>query len=256
MRYSSDNFVYGPVVVTRGLHKGQIGELDNETYERGKIYGIVYFAGFGLSGEYSIIPMSYLRLPNTNDLMSRREVLWCNLTKYGSCPLEGDARINALQELAYIDGLLGERMFEAQFRPRTGGARVFLSHSSIDKDFVISLAVDLANLSHEPWLDEWEILGGESIPTRIADGLNESDFVLVVLSKDSVESPWVENEWQAKYWEEVSSKRVSVVPVLRTDCVIPTLLKTKKYIDFRHDYERGLEALALTLKKHLEKREK
>lgn len=250
MNYSSDDFEYGPVIVTRGPYRGRVGELDDTTIEAKRAYGYVYFAGFGIASQYAMVPLSYLRPPNTNDLLLRHDALWRRLTPYLRSPLGGDERIDALQELAYVSNLLNQRMFEAQFMQKHDGAIVFLSHASADKDFVRGVAVDLAALGHRPWLDEWEILGGDSIPSRIADGLEGADFVVVVLSASSVKSKWVEAEWQAKHWDEVNSRHVQVVPLLLEDCEVPMLLKTKRYIDFRGDYASGMVDLARTLKGH------
>ena len=118
------------------------------------------------------------------------------------------------------------------------------------------LAVDLSSLGHSPWLDEWEILGGESIPTKIATGIEESDYIVLVLSKYAVTSNWVEQEWQAKYWAEITNYKVSIIPILIDDCVIPTLLRTKKYIDFREDYTLALEQLANSVNKLMQKKAK
>jgi hypothetical protein len=156
--------------------------------------------------------------------------------------------------MSYVSALLNDRMFDAQFMRTHNGAKVFLSHSSSDNAFVKGLAVDLAALGHQPWFDEREILGGESIPTRVAEGLQESDFVGVVLSGNSVESQWVENEWQTKYWDEINERRMSLIPLLLSDCKIPTLLKTKKYIDFRSDYTVALDDLARSLSGQMAKR--
>lgn len=248
MPYSANDYEYGPVCVLRGSHKGRIGVLDDLTVERGRTYGIVYFALFGVSRTYSLIPIGALRQINTNDLLTRHESVWRTLTPYIKTELSDTERIDALQELALVSDQLNERMFQAQFKQEHSGAKVFLSHSSVDKAFVRGLAVDLSALGHQPWLDEWEILGGESIPTRIAEGLHEADFVVLVLSKASVQSKWVEQEWQAKHWNEISEHKVSLIPLLLSDCEIPTLLKPRKYVDFRSDYGDGLEALARSLK--------
>jgi hypothetical protein len=36
---------------------------------------------------------------------------------------------------------------------------------------------------------------------KIADGL-DADFVLLILSPDSVDSKWVKEEWTDAYWEQ------------------------------------------------------
>lgn len=254
MKFNSENFEYGPVVVIKGAHQGRIGMLDDETFEKGRLHGIVYFGGFGLTLSYRRIPITYLRRPTSMDLLSRHEIVWRRLTSYSRSPALGEERIGLLEEYSYIASLLNQKMFEAQFMHKHDGASIFLSHSSADKNFVKSLAVDLAEMGHRPWVDEWQILGGESIPTKIAEGLASADYVLLVLSKKSVASKWVENEWQAKHWDEISSRQIYVIPILIEDCEIPTLLKMKKYIDFREDYDFALEQLGLSLRGHTAKR--
>ncbi|WP_404821965.1 toll/interleukin-1 receptor domain-containing protein [Oerskovia merdavium] len=63
----------------------------------------------------------------------------------------------------------------------------------------------------------------------------------MLMSKASMESGWVEAEWMARYWDEVSDRKVRIIPVLLEDCGIPTLLRGKKYADFRSDYSLGIE---------------
>lgn len=228
MQFSSNSYEYGPVFVTKGPNKGRVGYLDDTATEGRTTHGIVYFAHFGITGKHSLIPLSYLRHINTNDLLTRHEELWRGLTPYNTNSLQGSDRVQSLEEIALVLGQLGDRMFDAQFH--------------------------LNALGYRPWLDEWEILGGESIPSRISEGLEEADFVLVVMSKSSTSSQWVENEWQAKYWKEISARQVFIVPLLLDDCSIPTLLAPKKYIDFRGDYAEALEVLVKSLVGHAKKK--
>lgn len=244
MPYSDEKFTYGPVAVLGGQHKGRIGNLDDDTIHKTKAHGIVYFAPSGISPFYTYIPLHYLDKPNTQQLLKRYAHLYALISPYyKGNETETDARIASLEELVLISEILSERMFSAQFTKPHLGAKIFLSHSSHDKDFVKGLAVDLSNLGHSPWLDEWEILGGESIPSKIANGIDDADFVVLVLSKYAVKSTWVEQEWQAKYWTDITNRNISIIPILIDECDIPTLLRTKKYIDFRLDYTAGLEQL-------------
>jgi hypothetical protein len=126
-------------------------------------------------------------------------------------------------------------------------AKLFLSHASSDKTFVRTLKRSLERLGHDIWLDETNIQVGVSIPKALQTGIEAADFVAVVLSKNSVESGWVEEEWQAKYWDGVSKRQVTILPVLLEDCKIPTFLRHKRYADFRGHYEVGLVQLANSL---------
>jgi len=124
--------------------------------------------------------------------------------------------------------------------------RVFISHSSHDKGVARKLVADLKTLGHEPWLDEYAIRVGDSIPDKIEQGLQNADFVAILLSPAAVRSGWVDREWKAKYWAEVSAGRVMVLPVLLEDCEIPLLLAPKKYADLRN-YATGLVQLVAAI---------
>lgn len=126
-------------------------------------------------------------------------------------------------------------------------AKVFISYCSEDRKFIRKIANDLRQLGHQIWLDEWEILVGQQIVSKIQKGIEDADFVAVALSRKSIQSGWVEREWQSKYWEEIQQKRISVLPLLIEDCNIPLLLKPKKYADFRQRYIKGIVDLSLSL---------
>jgi hypothetical protein len=105
----------------------------------------------------------------------------------------------------------------------------------------------MKTLGIDVWLDEWEIRVGDPITQKIQLGINESDFVAVWLTKHSVRSGWVEREWQSRYGLEVTTGRVTVLPLLGERCDVPALLRDKKYADFAADYLHGLEELLAVL---------
>jgi hypothetical protein len=119
-------------------------------------------------------------------------------------------------------------------------ARLFLSHSSTDKLFVRKLANDLKVKGHSCWLDEWEIRVGDSIIQKIEKGLDESEYVLLILSERAVASRWVEREWQIKFWDQVKSGKKAVLPCLVEKCDPPKMLSGIKYANFVESYDRGL----------------
>jgi hypothetical protein len=122
-------------------------------------------------------------------------------------------------------------------------ASIFISHSSRDRESAARISRDLAAAGHHVWLDEWSIRVGESIPHRIEKGIEESDFLVVLLSRNAAESRWVEREWSTAYWGEVQKGSVAVLPVRLEECEIPTLLQTKKYADLSTSYEAGMSDL-------------
>lgn len=68
-----------------------------------------------------------------------------------------------------------------------------------------------------------------------------------MLSKHTQVSAWVERELQVKYCEEIDQRRTIILPVVIEDCIIPPLLRPKRFADFRVGYDSGLAQLAMTL---------
>ncbi len=240
--WESNEFINEIVLVTKGIHKGRIGYCD-DSYSR--TWCIVYF-GHMLTAFRTDYNISYksLRIANVNDLLKRREKIDRALFIE---KMTDDKRATFLEELMLINDTLDERGLRAKFFQADKKKKVFICHSSKDKPFATQLAVDLSNAGHLPWLDSWEILAGDSIPNKIAVGIKDCDFVLVILSTHSTNSHWVEREWESKYWDEVQSGEIKVIPVLFDECEIPQLLKTKKYANFTEDYATGLDEVLLTL---------
>ena len=60
---------------------------------------------------------------------------------------------------------------------------IFLSHNSVDKPFVRKLANDLRRGGHYAWVDEAEIKVGDSLIDKIEEGIDNTDFFGVTISK-------------------------------------------------------------------------
>lgn len=127
---------------------------------------------------------------------------------------------------------------------------VFLSHSSKDKPVIQKLATDLTAAGVEIWLDEQRIRVGDSIPEKIAQGLAASDFFLLALSTNSVESEWVKRELNQALIAEIEKRSVVVLPVKLDSCEVPFLIKDKKYADLSKSYRGGLAQLIAAIKQN------
>src|SRR3974390_3150925 len=120
---------------------------------------------------------------------------------------------------------------------------VFLSHSSKDKPFVRELASSLESGGEiRVWLDERGIAPGQNIVSRIGEGL-AADFILLILSPDSVDSSWVKEEWTDAFWEQTNNRKTKLLGVLHRDCVIPALIRNKKYFDLRVNQPEGFREI-------------
>lgn len=126
--------------------------------------------------------------------------------------------------------------------------KVFISYSHADRPFVERLANDLLLRRILVWWDEWEIKVGESLLQKLQEGISTASNLVVVLSPNSVESPWVTEELNAALTRQLRERRVIVLPVLVEDCQIPPFLQDKRYADFRESYEFGLGELVASIR--------
>jgi hypothetical protein len=124
----------------------------------------------------------------------------------------------------------------------------FISHSTKDKPFVRKLAADLVSSGIKVWLDEQRILVGDSIPEKIAQGLADSDFFLIVVSENSVKSPWVTKELNNALVQEIERRKVKVLPIKLDSSEMPTSIADKLYANFTGSYEEGLTKLLDSIK--------
>jgi hypothetical protein len=125
---------------------------------------------------------------------------------------------------------------------------IFLSHTAVDKPFVRRLRDDL--LGHgvpRVWVDEAEIEIGDSLISKIEEGMNNTRFIGVVLSTRSIEAPWVKKELDVAMNREIAGDAV-VLPLLYEKCLLPGFLQGKLYADFT-DPETYEEVLAKLLRR-------
>jgi tetratricopeptide (TPR) repeat protein len=127
---------------------------------------------------------------------------------------------------------------------------VFLSHNYADAVWTEQLA---ARLEREVWkgkplkvfYSERDIRPGQSIPQRMQDALTRSRKVALILSPEALKSRWVELEYLATLYSDVSKRQEHLFPLMRRECEPPYLVAPLRYIDFRNDeyFERSYREL-------------
>jgi hypothetical protein len=116
---------------------------------------------------------------------------------------------------------------------------IFISHSHKDKGFVDKLATKLVVDRIPVFVDRWEMNIGDSITNKIEAAITSSSFLIVILSKNSVQSDWCKREITSALMMELEKKRVMLLPLLIEDCEIPLFLRDKYYADFRKGFDIG-----------------
>jgi hypothetical protein len=103
--------------------------------------------------------------------------------------------------------------------------KVFLSHSTKDKEFVQALAAELEVEKIEPWLWEVDIEFGDNFVAKIEKRLRDADLTILFWSPEAARSDWTELEWTSMTAREISESRTRLDIVLLRDCTVPELLR-------------------------------
>ena len=119
--------------------------------------------------------------------------------------------------------------------------KVFLSHSTKDKEFVQDLAQQLKAVGIEPWLCEVDVLLGDDFVEQIERGLREANVTVLIWSPDAAASAWTGKEWRSVLAREVEESRTRLGLLLLRDATIPELLRTKHHIDGRTNPEQSMQ---------------
>ncbi|MEX8500034.1 toll/interleukin-1 receptor domain-containing protein [Leptothrix ochracea] len=103
--------------------------------------------------------------------------------------------------------------------------KAFISHASEDKQrFVLPFSERLRAAGIDAWLDRWEMLPGDSLVDKIfEEGLRNASAVVVVLSANSVNKPWVREELNSAFVKRVNSGS-KLIPVVLDACDVPEAL--------------------------------
>ena len=120
-------------------------------------------------------------------------------------------------------------------------AYAFLSHSSLDKLYVRELRKQMYSVC-DTFFDETDIKPGESIISCLEEGLEKTDLLILIFSKNAKISKWVQKEWASMLHMDKP-----LVLIRIDDTPVPALLKDIKYIDGRNDFAEVVDSISWAL---------
>lgn len=129
-------------------------------------------------------------------------------------------------------------------------AQVFISYSRKNLSFVEYLAKDLKAAGLDVWYDISDLVGGVQWLSKIQNAISQSQYFIVVLSPDSIQSEWVEREFL--FAEKLKLK---IVPLLLQPCDLPMWSMNLHLIDVQgKNYEIRFEDIrrALNIEQQIE----
>jgi hypothetical protein len=124
--------------------------------------------------------------------------------------------------------------------------RVFVSHATADKWLASVICEKLESAGATTFRDDRDINGGDDIPEEIRDAINDCDELLVILTPDSADRPWVLFEVGAA-WGRKKTRITAVLCHVAADR-IPDLIKSKKAVPM-NQFDAYLSELSQRLAK-------
>jgi hypothetical protein len=102
-------------------------------------------------------------------------------------------------------------------------SKVFISHSSQDKPFALTLVDVLKGADFAPWIDSEQILAGENLLREIGTGLAAMDVLVALISQSSLTSGWVEEELSFGMLRAIADRELLLLPFRIDSTVISEL---------------------------------
>ena|SRR5271157_3788006 len=136
----------------------------------------------------------------------------------------------------------------------------FISYSSKDQEFAERLRADLQAKGVRCWFAPENLKIGDKFQERIEESIRLHDKLLLVLSENSVRSPWVESEVGAARERERKSNKLVLFPIRLDEAVMETtkawaadIRRTRHIGEFgqwqdHNSYKKALERLLRDLK--------
>lgn len=110
--------------------------------------------------------------------------------------------------------------------------KIFVSYSTKDRVIVSLLCKEIERCGVSVWLDERELGIGDPLVSRIFAALQTVDYVLTVISGNSLRSDWCKREFEAAAAAEIEQGRELIMPVLVEGSDLPDYLRGRKYCNF------------------------
>jgi uncharacterized protein YehS (DUF1456 family) len=125
--------------------------------------------------------------------------------------------IKSMQILRRLRELLETERHSRSVSERYRYYSCFISHSSRDEDFARKLYADLQNAGVRCWFAPVDLKIGDRMRSRIDEVVRDYDKLLLVISKHSTKSQWVEHEVEAALERERREGSVVLFPVRLDD---------------------------------------
>lgn len=135
-------------------------------------------------------------------------------------------------------------------------ASAFISYAHEDQEFMLALVEHLQGQGLEIRYDQVVLNIGDSLIQKLSREIADGDFLVAIVSPDSVESGWCQRELSMAATQGINQHRVKVLPVKFRNPAMPPLLEDTVWADADRDtVETVARQLVAAMRAHLEGRD-
>nr|AWM11126.1 molecular chaperone Tir [Bradyrhizobium symbiodeficiens] len=127
--------------------------------------------------------------------------------------------------------------------------RIFISHSDRDKSAVDKISQRLRGAGYATWDNRFQLKMGDNFQRKILEELEESNVLLIIVSKNSFRSALAQQEFATiVLQQEITNGSRRIIPIKIDEVSVPNYLAHLQYLDFSQDFDAGLERLVADLR--------
>lgn len=132
-------------------------------------------------------------------------------------------------------------------------ASAFISYAHEDQEFMLTLVEQLQAQGLEIRYDQVVLNIGDSLIQKLSQEIAVGDFLVAIVSPDSVASDWCQHELALAATQGINERRVKVLPIRFRGAEMPPMLTGTYWADAdRHAVETIARQLAAAMRAHIE----
>jgi len=121
--------------------------------------------------------------------------------------------------------------------------RVFVSYSYEDKEIADKIFHKLKERKKFYINNFFEISIGDTFDKTLKQDITSNDFILLLITKNFVESPWIKNEFTDNFLQELDYRDITLIPIVMNKTPIPEIFSKYQYFSFSNKFENQIDAL-------------
>ncbi|MFS1430137.1 TIR domain-containing protein [Vibrio splendidus] len=133
--------------------------------------------------------------------------------------------------------------------------KIFISYNHQDKKYSELIASSLLDAGHDVFKDTLKLKAGDNIVEKIDQGVSEADVLIVLISKNALNSKWIMHEVSAMAMRDFSNKNKKIIPIKLDNSPMPSYLMNYLYLDFTEGPKSAIDKLVSSLSSGSKKEE-